>query len=112
MREIKIKIYGRVQGVNFRVMTRDFCDENEIKGNVMNSDDGSVLVVAQADDDRLRKLIEWAKSSPGFSRVDDVRVVKCEIARKYKDFGIIREDSFFRDQKNSFRNLGKSFGRN
>ena len=30
MREIKIKIYGRVQGVNFRVMTRDFCDENEI----------------------------------------------------------------------------------
>lgn len=110
MKTLKLEVYGRVQGVFFRANTKDYCDKNGIKGRVMNQDDGSVLVVAQGSSERLKNLVGWLKSSPGASKVDEVKVLEKE-AEKFDDFRIIREDSFLRDKKKALLNLKNSLSK-
>src|SRR3989344_5751711 len=107
-RTVKIEIFGRVQGINFRSMVKNFCDEKKIKGFVKNSDDGNVLIIAQALENLLDKLIEWVKQSPGFSKVENLKITTIKSEKNYKDFKIIREKPFFVDKAKALRNLSKN----
>lgn len=55
---------GRVQGVGFRYSTKLLADRTKIIGWVKNENNGSVSIVAQADDDKLDKFIEDVRASP------------------------------------------------
>ena len=44
MKTIKLEVYGLVQGVGFRFMTKKLADELGVKGIVMNRNDGSVYI--------------------------------------------------------------------
>jgi len=107
MKQLRIELYGRVQGVGFRNNIKIFADKLEINGFVMNRADGSVLIVAQGNGEQLEKLGNWIESSPGVSKVEDVKIRNEDIEEKFEDFRVIREESFLRDQKHSFRNLSK-----
>ncbi len=111
MKEFKIKVYGRVQGVNFRVSIKRFCDSCNLKGYVTNLDDGSVEIVVQCSRDELDKLIEFVKNDPSFSKVKEVKVFENNFGEKYNDFVILRSGGFFGDQGRSARNFGKSLFR-
>lgn len=63
----KLLVNGRVQGVNFRSMTKSFCAQLGIKGNVKNLDDGRVEIIVQCSGDEKEKLVNWLESSPGSS---------------------------------------------
>ncbi len=106
MASVLIEVYGRVQGVNFRVMTKKFADSLGVRGCVMNRTKGSVLIHAQGAKESIKKLILWIKGSPGLSSVDRVVVRKLQEEMRYNDFTIVRE-GFFKDQVNSFGNLGR-----
>jgi len=69
IKEVEIEVYGRVQGVNLRYSIKKFCDALGIRGYVMNRKEGSVLIVAQGNEQKLDELILWVKESPGFSSV-------------------------------------------
>ena len=73
MKTLELEVYGRVQGVNFRFNVKEFCDANGIKGFVENMEDGRVLIVAQAGDEGLKKLVDFIKGNPGGSKVERVR---------------------------------------
>ena len=45
--ELEVELKGRVQGVNFRWMTKRFADKLGLKGYVMNKEDGSVFLTVQ-----------------------------------------------------------------
>lgn len=71
MKRVRIYVTGRVQGVFFRVYTRDMARQLAICGYVRNLRDGRVEIVAEGTEDSLRKMVTWAKKegSP-HSRID------------------------------------------
>ncbi len=69
---VKIKVFGKVQGVFFRASTKDTADRLGVSGWVRNESDGTVTIVAEGN--RITALIEWAKTGPQFARVDGLDV--------------------------------------
>ena len=62
MKRVRIHITGRVQGVFYRVYTRDFARRLSVCGHVKNLRDGRVEIVAEGPEDLLKELAEWAKN--------------------------------------------------
>lgn len=88
MKTIKIEVYGLVQGVGFRFMTKKLADQLGVKGTVMNRNDGSVYIEAQADPMTLQQFTSQVKLSPSPSgRVDNVRIAEIDHS-PYKDFSV------------------------
>jgi acylphosphatase len=108
MKTLKIEISGRVQGVNFRYGVKNYCDKNEINGYVTNREDGSVLIVAQGAEKKMRELISWIEGSPGFCKVEKVEKKEVGAKEEFGDFRIRYHKDFLSDQVASFRNFGKN----
>ena len=66
------KITGRVQGVFFRVSTRDVAVPLGLTGHAINLPDGSVEVRACGAPDNTAKLHDWLQDGPPHARVDAV----------------------------------------
>mgnify|MGYP001584867242 FL=1 len=75
------------------VMFRDFVTRKarglSLAGTVENREDGSVCVIAQGDEEKLRKLIEYLHKGPFLARVLRVDVVWGEISQKFQGFTIL-----------------------
>lgn len=75
------------------VMFRDFARRNASKlglvGTVKNNKDGSVTVVAQGDEEKLKVFLEKLNKGSMLSRVDAVKVVWGETLGKFKSFDIL-----------------------
>ncbi|MEM4271473.1 MAG: acylphosphatase [Candidatus Pacearchaeota archaeon] len=106
-RELRIKVYGRVQGVNFRYMVKRYCISEGINGYVTNKEDGSVEIATQGGEEKLKKLLEWIKSSPGFSKVEKIDTEWKKIGKKYNSFEIAYSDNFIIDKAKGIIALGK-----
>jgi acylphosphatase len=75
-RVVRLRISGRVQGVFFRVYTRDEARRLGLKGWVRNLPDGRVEVLAQGDSEQLRALESFCRKGPPHARVQDVEVTE------------------------------------
>jgi len=62
-------VSGRVQGVCFRMETREQAQLFGLTGWVRNLPDGRVEVMASGDEQQLRELKEWLKQGPDLARV-------------------------------------------
>lgn len=85
---IYVRVYGRVQGVFYRVNTLNKARELGLKGYVRNMIDGSVEAVIEGDKERIDRLIEWMRTGPPLARVDKVIVEYQEYKGDFKDFTI------------------------
>ena len=63
-------IAGRVQGVGFRWFTHDAAAREGVQGWVRNLADGSVEVVAEADQESLDRLEARVRRGPSSARVE------------------------------------------
>ena len=82
-------IRGRVQMVMFRDFAKRKADALGLAGSVQNMSDGSVNVVAEGEEEKLKKFIELLKKGPLLARVDDVSVKWPEPQSKFHNFQII-----------------------
>lgn len=73
MKCYRIRAAGRVQGVFFRASTKEFADKLGISGWVKNEPDGSVLIEAEGSDESLDRFIDWCKSGPPMSVVEELK---------------------------------------
>jgi acylphosphatase len=73
-RRIHVLVSGRVQGVFFRANTQEVAQRLGLSGYVQNLPDGRVEVVAEGNEEALRKLIEWCREGPPLARVERVEV--------------------------------------
>ena len=89
MKRVHLFIAGKVQGVCFRVETRIRAKFWGLKGFVKNLEDGRVEAVAEGEEDKINKLINWAKRGPVLAKVKDVQIIEEEYKEGYKDFKII-----------------------
>jgi len=89
MREqLSIKLYGHVQGVFLRMMTRDKAVLLGIAGYAQNTSDGSVIIKAAGNKENLDELLEWLRSSPGASKIKRIKVEKSKLVIKDFEFTI------------------------
>lgn len=105
---IEIKVYGRVQGVNLRSMIRKKALELEIRGLVMNRDDGSVEIAAQGKRKALLEILNWIEKNPGFSSVKGLSYHWGNPSREFDDFKIVKTEPLLIDKVKSLLMLGKN----
>ena len=73
-KRVIIRVYGIVQGVNFRYYTREYARRLGLNGTVRNLFDGSVEIVAEGEEERLQELIKFAKRGPPAAHVYNIEV--------------------------------------
>lgn len=81
-------ISGKVQGVYFRVYTRDEAARLGLTGWVRNRRDGRVEAVFEGEESAVEEILTWCRKGPPASRVDKVEVVEEPYTGEYKDFTI------------------------
>jgi acylphosphatase len=73
-RRARVRILGRVQGVFFRVETRDRARSLGLSGWVQNARDGSVEAAFEGPAERVQSMVEWCRRGPSLADVEEVSV--------------------------------------
>lgn len=78
MRTVRLRIYGRVQGVGYRAWAIRVAGELGLRGWVRNRSDGTVEMLATGAKDALAALIEASRRGPHMAEVLDIAVADAE----------------------------------
>jgi acylphosphatase len=84
----EITVYGRVQGVGFRVFVKRSADLLNVYGFVRNLSDGSVYIQAEADDSVFESFCQLVEQGNSYSRVSKLSIEKMDSMKRYNDFEI------------------------
>ncbi len=81
----QFKVSGRVQGVFFRVSTRDVAVPLQITGHAVNLPDGRVEVLACGEPAALAELEHWLHEGPPMASINKVQCfdVDCETPQQF-----------------------------
>jgi acylphosphatase len=72
----RLRISGRVQGVNYRRAMQREAESLGVSGWVRNRTDGTVEAVVHGARDAVERLVTWARRGPPAARVADVEVTE------------------------------------
>jgi len=89
-----IFVSGRVQGVFFRMETRDEATKRNVTGWVRNTSDGRVEAIFEGEREDVEKMIEFCKSGPLGAHVTKIDVQWKEYTGEFKSFKIRRTEIF------------------
>jgi acylphosphatase len=81
-------VSGRVQGVGFRWWTSRAARRLGLTGSVRNEPDGSVVVVAWGEMERLAELEHKLRAGPPGARVENVARLEAPTGQAPAEFGI------------------------
>ncbi len=84
----RVVITGKVQGVFFRMETKQAADRYGVQGWARNKSDGSVEAVFEGDKEKVASIIEWCRQGPPFAKVNNLDVYWQEYKGEFKDFKI------------------------
>jgi acylphosphatase len=70
----RVIVAGRVQGVSFRMATRDRARSRSVTGWVRNRPDGAVEAVFEGPAESVRSLVDWCGRGPPGAVVETVEV--------------------------------------
>ena len=90
MMERGFRLFGRVQGVGFRWWTRKTAESLGVTGTVKNLADGSVEVMARADEATMERFADKLSEGPTTARVERVEDVPAEVPSDLESFQIER----------------------
>jgi acylphosphatase len=88
--EIEAIVSGRVQMVMFRDFVQRKARRLGLIGTVKNLPDGTVLVMAQGDEEKLKDLVARLHKGPVLSRVDAVKVTWRKPDAHFDSFEIVQ----------------------
>jgi acylphosphatase len=89
LKAVRIIVHGVVHGVFFRQSTVEKATALNIRGTVRNVDDGTVEIVAEGNENSLKRLIEWCHDGPPRAEVTQVDVRE-EQLKNFEGFVIRR----------------------
>jgi acylphosphatase len=78
MKRAEVTVRGMVQGVFFRVETRDRARSLGLSGWVTNAPDGTVRAAFEGDEERVESMVGWCRRGPSGASVDAVDVTWVE----------------------------------
>jgi acylphosphatase len=85
-----IFVSGRVQGVFFRMETRDEATKRNVAGWVRNTSGARVEAVFEGEREDVEKVIEFCRSGPPGARVTKIAVQWKEYTGEFESFKIRR----------------------
>lgn len=88
MKNYRIRVYGKVQGVFFRANVLRVATDLGISGWVKNEAGGSVQISAEGQEEQLQQLLSWCEKGPAYARVSKVDFLENELGY-FKSFRII-----------------------
>ena len=88
MDRVHLHISGRVQGVFFRMSTRQKAKELNISGYVQNISDGRVEIVAEGRGRDIESFVVWCRRGPPEAEVSSLQVQYKPVSNRFTDFEI------------------------
>ncbi|OWO91938.1 acylphosphatase [Rhizobium esperanzae] len=85
---VRVRISGRVQGVGFRMWTRDEALRLGVTGWVRNEADGSVSALIAGADNAISTMIERLRRGPAGASVSSVETEAAQLENMPRDFRI------------------------
>jgi acylphosphatase len=86
--QLKVNITGRVQGVYYRVETKNMADRLGVKGYVKNLSNGSVEAVFKGDSTAVHQMTDWCRKGPAAAAVDNVQTQQTDTVSNFQAFEI------------------------
>ena len=78
IKQVKIKVSGRVQGVGFRFFTHSEMCIRDRFGYVKNLDNGDVEILVQGDSLQITNFTQWLnQGGPASARINNIDI--CEL---------------------------------
>lgn len=88
MKQVHLIIKGRVQGVFYREFTMRTARKLGLIGFVRNLPDETVEVVAEGDEEDLKKLIAECRKGPLMAHVKDIKIEYGKAEKEFDNFYI------------------------
>ena len=88
MKKLEIVVSGRVQGVSFRYFTVRLAQEYNILGNVRNTLDGNVRIVAVGDIENMELFLRELHKGPRSAFVENIQITELAATSDFKAFRI------------------------
>ncbi|HEY4498275.1 MAG TPA: acylphosphatase [Candidatus Paceibacterota bacterium] len=88
MKALKIKVFGRVQGVIFRHSSKKKAEELGIRGFVRNEPDGTLYLEVEGEAKPLGEFIEWCRKGPVLAEVTRAEIKETE-PKGFRNFEIL-----------------------
>lgn len=90
MNTYKLLVSGRVQGVGYRNYVNQAATSFDIKGTVRNLSDGTVMIIAQTNEEILTNFIKSIKiPQHRFMKIEDISIQEIEIDKLYDTFSVV-----------------------
>lgn len=83
-----LKIFGRVQGVSFRLYALEEAKRLKLNGYIKNGDDGSVEVYAEGDEENLASFYQWCYQGSPASEVKNIIEKRVDYGGQFNNFVI------------------------
>jgi len=87
-KRVEIKVAGQVQGVSLRANTWNEARRLGLVGYVGNLNDGSVEIIAEGEEENLKRILSWVKGSPGFAQIEEIKFFWQKPSGEFSDFQI------------------------
>jgi len=88
-KRITVRYEGRVQGVGFRFTAVNLAQSLNVTGWVKNEFDGSVLMVAEGEEEKLMELLQMIQRSHLGKYITQELVRKSSTTGEFKSFDVI-----------------------
>jgi len=85
---VRMRVYGRVQGVFFRQSAAVVANKLGVFGYIRNLEDGSVEAVYEGDEEKVMKMVEWTKHGPPTAKVTSFRIIYEPYKGEFNEFEI------------------------
>jgi acylphosphatase len=87
MKRANISVKGNVQMAGFWTFIKNAADSPNVKGFAENTEDGSVRVICEGEENGINELIDSIKEkSPSFARIEEVNVEYEEYKGEFTSF--------------------------
>ena len=86
---VHLFVSGRVQGVFFRQSLKVIAKKNNVLGWVRNLTDERVEAILEGDSKSVNSVIDWAKTGPANSRVDNIEISNEEFKNEFSAFEVL-----------------------
>lgn len=84
-KHINIYIFGKVQGIFFRVTAKEKADKLGVTGFARNEADGSVYIETEGEKEKLDEFVKWCYTGPSLAKVEKVKVTKSPL-KNFSEF--------------------------